>query len=299
MVVLKLTKEANIILDFSEQYRYNRKRFKWDSKVRLMRKNNLLLIGLMVLLGLGLGACGAKTKGDDPYANLSPEYVYAKGHTYLQKSSYTNATKAFESLSSQYPFNPYTKQATLESIYAYNEKGDPTLALAAAERFVNLYPSDKNVDYAYYMMGVISFNDGRGFLQQYFPYKMSEHNSDNYQKAYTGFYNLIQDYPNSPYAQDARRRMMYLVNNFAAYQLYIAQFNYKREAYVAAANRAIDILVHYPYAPAHYDALVLLSKCYNQLGLNDLKASIDKVIAKNQVPENPHLVHTPKTKNKA
>jgi outer membrane protein assembly factor BamD len=166
-------------------------------------------------------------------------------------------------------------------IYAYYQKNDPTLALSTAERYLKLYPNDADAAYAYYMSGVIDFENGRGVLQTYFPYEMSDHNVNNYDLAYKTLNIVTTRYPNSVYATDARRRMMYLNNIEAEYELKIAQFYYDRKAYVAALARAKDVILQFSQTPSVIPALTLSERAYLALDLPELANESHQVAVAN------------------
>jgi outer membrane protein assembly factor BamD len=245
----------------------------------------LIRLGLPCLILL---LSGCATDKVDPFLGDDPSYIYAVGHTDLQKGDNNDALAAYQSLDSQYPFNDYTKKGDIESIYAYYQNDNPAMSITAASRYLKIYPGDPNASYAYYMMGVVDFENGRGFLQKYFPYDMAQHNADNYSDAFNYFNTVVQQYPQSPYASDARRRMIYLNNTLAQYQLNTAQYYYKRGAYVSAINRAQDILIHFPTTPQNEQALVVIMQSQEQLGLADLASSTTSVLKYNY-PNNPAL----------
>ena len=227
----------------------------------------LILLGLCALLSLT--ACSTKEK-KDPYLNWAAPKIYTTGHVYLKKGDYNDAIAAYESLNSQYPFSPSSQNGDLELIYAYYLSGDPALSLAASSRYIKLYPNDPNAAYAYYMAGVVEFNNGRGFLERYLPYQMNQHQSDNYNSAFSSFNQVTTLFPQSPYVQDARRRMIYLNNTLAEHDLAVAQYYFDRKAYVASSARAENIIVQYPASPAVIPAMQLLANSYEKLELNDL-----------------------------
>ncbi len=229
-----------------------------------MKNFSLLLLPVCLFI---LSGCA---NDKDPYAGKPASLIYTTGHQYLQKNDNSEAVIAFESLNSQYPFESYSKQGNLELIYAYYKKNDPTLALATAERFLKLYPNDPNAAYAYYMSGVIDFDNGRGVLQTYFPYNMAEHNLNNYDLAFKTLGIVVDKYPNSPYSADARRRMMYLDNVEAEYQMNIAKFYYSRQAYVAALARAREVILEFPQSSSVIPALALSEQAYLALKLPEL-----------------------------
>lgn len=236
---------------------------------------------LLVPIAAGLLLVGCSTNKVDPYLNDPPDYIYAKGHTFLQKSDYNDALAAFQSLDSQYPFNTVTQKGDLESIYAYYQNDNPAMSVTAASRYIKIYPSSPNLDYAYYMMGVVNFENGRGFLQKFFSYDMSEHNAPNYTNAFSNFSTVVTGYPNSPYASDARRRMIYLNNTLAQYQINVADLDFRYKAYVSSINRAQDVLLHYPTSPVTEQALQMMIQSYNALELTDLAASTEQVLKLN------------------
>jgi outer membrane protein assembly factor BamD len=88
-------------------------------------------------------------------------------------------------------------------------------------------------------------------------------------------------FPKSKYYQDAKQRMIYLRNVLAMHELQVAEFYMKRGAYLAAANRAKTVVESYQRTPAVPDALVILSKSYKIMGLNDLYADTLKVLKLN------------------
>ena len=100
-------------------------------------------------------------------------------------------------------------------------------------------------------------------------------------KSFQAFQTLLQQYPKSPYAADARQRMVYLRNRLADYEVEVARYYMKRGAYVGAANRAKGVIVEYDGAPAVDDALRIMAAAYRRLGIEDLALTVDKVRSAN------------------
>ena len=151
------------------------------------------------------------------------------------------------------------------------------MTLASAQRYLRLYPDNSDAVYAYYMDGIENYNSGRGFLQRYFPYDMTEHGPSSYQQSYESFNKVITKYPKSLYAQDARRRMIYLKNTMASYQLGVSGYYYQMKAYVAAIARARKVIVQYPQTTSVKPALEIMYYSYKKLGLLDYADNINKV----------------------
>lgn len=257
--------------------------------------NTRLLLPLIIAT-CTLTACS--TAKVDPYQGDQPQYIFAVGHTDLQKGDYDKAIAAFQSLNSQYPFDDYSKQGDLDLIYAQYADHNSALALAAANRFLKLYPNDPGVAYAYYMRGVINFDNGRSFLQRYFPYDMADHDPVEYRNAFQDFNVVVTNYPNSPYAPDARRRMIYLNNVMGQYQLNVAEYYYKMHAYVAAITRAKVVLLHYSTTPAVQGALVTMVESYQALNLPNLEQSA-RLLLKANFPDNALVKDMPMPEPKA
>lgn len=235
-------------------------------------------LNLLGLIFLGLSLAGCASTETDPYEGMPAEKIYTIGKQAMDNESYYRARGAFESLNAQYPFESFSEQADLDLIYADYASGESALALAQAARFLRVYPASKHVDYAYYMIGVIDFENGRSFIQRYFPYNMSEHDAVNYHNAYASFYKIVTTYPNSPYAPDARRRMLYLRNTLAQFEMNTAEFYYTRGAYLAALDRAKIVFLHYPHAPQVKAAMTMMANCYDKLSLPKPAENMRKAI---------------------
>lgn len=248
-------------------------------------KQLLRQIFLSAFTLLCLITAGCSTITEDQFNGQSAQMIYTQGQAYLENEDYSDAIIAFQALNAQYPFSPEAKKGNLGLIYAYFQHGDPALSLAIASRFLRTYPSDTDAAYAYYMMGVVEFNNGRGFLEEHFPYSMSDHDAANYRAAYKNFQAVVQQFPHSRYASDAKRRMIYLLNIMAMYQVKVGEFDFAKHAYVAAAQRGLNVLIHYPQSPVVEPALELMLRSYEKLNLSQLAYQTAQMLALN-FPEN-------------
>ncbi|MCF6767218.1 outer membrane protein assembly factor BamD [Thiotrichales bacterium 19S11-10] len=252
-------------------------------KVDMMRKIFAITCFAMAIL-----IAGCSKREGLLYQGDSAKFIYATGHNYMVEGYYTDAIEAYRSLMAQYPFEHYAQKGMLDLIYSYHEKGDDPMALAIAEQYLKLYPAAKDRYYAYYMLGIIYSDNGRGFLQKYLPYDMDQHDTTGYKEAFKNFQKVLTLAPNTPFADDARRRMIYLKNIIAQYQLNIAQFYLDKGAYVSAINRAKVIVEKYPKTPQVEGALVIMLKSYQRLNLTKLINSTATVIKENY-PNNTYL----------
>jgi len=223
---------------------------------------------LLVISILTLSACASDKTVDDPgaaFKGQSEQQIYYGGESALIAGNYAKAIKHFEALDTLYPFGEHSQQAQLDIIYAYYKSDDVPSTLAAADRYIHLYPMSPYVDYAYYMRGLSEFYEERGFLSTYFPTDFSQRDASSLKKAFLDFSELVYHYPNSVYTPDARLRMIYIRNIVASHELEVAHFYFVRESYVAAANRANGIIRHYQQSTSIPGALILMTESYINL----------------------------------
>jgi outer membrane protein assembly factor BamD len=229
-----------------------------------MRILNFITIFVLALV---IAGCAAETKGGiDAFKGQSAQHIYDGGMQYLGKKNYDAAVKNFEALEALYPFGKYAEPGQLNLIYSYYKNGDYDAASAVAERYIHLFPLSPNVPYAYYMRGMSNFDKNTSWLNKIYVKDPALRDLSSFEQAYADFNELVTRYPNSRYAQDARTRMIYIRNLIARYELFVAQFYYDREAYIAAANRANYVVEHFEGSPQVVEALKLMIKAYNKLG---------------------------------
>lgn len=247
-----------------------------------MQVKHLLLIAILALTA----ACSSNEVVDE---NLSETELYQQAQADLDSKSYTSAVSKLKALESRYPFGRYAEQAQLELIYAYYKNVEPEAAKSAAERFIRLHPQHANVDYAYYLKGLASFEQDRGLLARFLPLDMTKRDPGAARDSFNEFALLTSRYPNSRYAPDAKARMVYLRNLLAAYEIHVAHYYLTRQAYVAAANRGRYVVENFQETPAVGDGLAVMTEAYQRLALNDLAATSLETLKLNY-PEHPSLV---------
>lgn len=248
-----------------------------------VRSRRLAGAGRAALLAtaLTLGGCGLLPEVKDETAGWSAQKLYAEAKDNLNEGNYERAVKLFETLESRYPFGRYAQQAQLEVAYAYYKDNEPISAIAACDRFIKLHPNHPNVDYAYYLKGLANFNDDLGLLGNLVDQDLSERDPRAARDAFLAFKELVTRFPQSIYAADSSARMKYLVNALANNEVHVAKYYLKREAYVAAANRAKEVLETYPEAPALEEALAIMALSYDKLKLPQLRDDARRVLVLN------------------
>ncbi len=230
----------------------------------------------IALIVAALGT-GCRTHRGDEDAKSGPQILYQHAAKSLHDGDFAAAAKQLENLEARFPFSEQAHQAQIDLIYAYykNRKTDP--AIDAADSFIRENPTNPRVDYAYYMKGLVYFSRQRNFLERYFKVDLSARPPTNSLKSFNAFSLLIKKYPHSPYAADARQRMIYLRNRLAGFEMHVADYYMRRGAYVGAIDRAKYCIEYYDGAPAVRDALTVLIEAYKRLGMNDLAASAQRV----------------------
>jgi len=240
----------------------------------------ILIINLTLLI-----SCSWFKKDDEPYnpyEGMSEPELYAEANDYLAKEQYTSAIKRYEAMETMYPFSEQGETMERNLIYAYYKNSEYPSAAATAERYIRLYPSSKNVDYAYYMKAMSNFNQPRGAFANLIPLDESERDAGTQAVAYSDFAALLDRFPNSKYRQDALQHLIYLRNTFADRELKTARFYLHRKMYVAAANRASYVIKNYQQAPAAKKALKVMALSNKKLHLQDAEKDAHAIYAESK-----------------
>ena len=229
------------------------------------------LQGMALALAIATGIAGCATSDYDPTANWTADQLYADAKGELDSGNWGAAQKALQKLESRYPFGRYSQQAQLDLAWASYKEGERAEALLAVDRFIRLHPTHERLDYAFYLKGLINFNTREGLVARMAGQDLSERDQQASREAYESFKQVITRFPESRYAEDALARMKFLVNAMAAGEVHIARYYYSRGAYVAAVNRAQDVVSMYKQTPAMEEALNLMIISYDKLGLAELR----------------------------
>jgi outer membrane protein assembly factor BamD len=235
---------------------------------------------LAILLASALVGCDLLPQVKDETADWSADKLYQEAHVMLTTGNYTRAIKLFDTLEGRFPYGRYAQQAILESAYANYRANEPATAIAACDRFIRTYPNHPNVDYAYYLKGLVNFREDQGILGYVSDQDLSERDPKMMRDSYGAFKELITRFPESRYARDSQARMRYLANALSSYEVHVATYYYRRGAYLAAVNRAQASLTNYPETPANEEALILLVRSYDKLGLQHLRDDSQRILVK-------------------
>ncbi|MEY4368922.1 MAG: outer membrane protein assembly factor BamD [Burkholderiaceae bacterium] len=231
----------------------------------------------LLSLALALAACASLGEKTDETKNWSADKLYAEAADELKSGNYEKSIKYFEKLESRYPFGAYAQQAQMQIAYAYYKQNEQAQCLAAIERFIRLHPNHPNVDYMYYLRGLANFKDKKGLLDFISEQDPTERDPKSVRAAFDAFKQLIDRYPNSQYVPDARDRLNYLLDAMAQYEVHVANYYYRRGAYVAAVNRAQNVVRDYPGSESAKSALRIQVLSYEAMGMKELRDDAERV----------------------
>ncbi|RZI71532.1 MAG: outer membrane protein assembly factor BamD [Variovorax sp.] len=224
---------------------------------------------------------GCSSTNVDKTANWSPNKIYAEAKDEVDSGAFDKAVPLFEKLEGRAAGTPLAQQAQLDKAYAQFKAGEKPNAIATLDRFMKLHPASPALDYALYMKGVINFNDDLGMFSFMTRQDLSERDQKAAKESFESFKEMVTRFPESRYAPDARQRMNYIVNSLAQYEVHVARYYYSRGAYLAAINRAQLALADYREVPALEEALYIMVKSYDALGLTQLRDDAQRVLTKN------------------
>lgn len=251
--------------------------------VRLQIPARLLLLALIPLLA----ACNSRVRLEAA-ETLPVDAMYAEAKAALDGGEIDRAVKFYERLVARFPYGRYHEQAQIELAYALYRDNKPDEALSAINRFIKIYPTHPRIDYAYYLRGLVNFNRRIGLLEKYFSDDITRRDLQYVRQSFQDLGELVNKFPRSSYAPDARQRMVFLRNGLANSELMVASYYFRRGAYVAAAGRAKFLLETYQEAPMAADALAIMAESYRRLGRTQLGDETAQVLKLNY-PEHPYL----------
>lgn len=240
------------------------------------RLAGVVLLAMLALLG------GCRSRGAErDLARQNAQTLYDNAHRAMLRYDFEYSVRMYEALTARFPFTNQARQARLDLIYLYYRKGEKESAIDAADQFLLENPTHPRCDYAWYMKGLIEYERTPWAFERWFGVDMARRPPTSAMTAVTAFGTVVQRYPKGEYAHDARRRMIYLRNRLAEYEINVARYYARRGAWLAAAQRSQRVLEQYDGAPVVRDALEIMIDSYGRLGLTDLKSNVEKTYAVN------------------
>ncbi|MCK5640472.1 MAG: outer membrane protein assembly factor BamD [Gammaproteobacteria bacterium] len=243
-----------------------------------MRLYSLLLTTIILLTASG---CSGLTKHKDETAGWSASEFYNTGKAALERADYMTALELYKKMETRHPYGRYTQQAQLETAFAHYKLSEPEPAIAAADRFIKLYPRHPQVDYAYYIRALASFDIGDSFMERLFAIDDAEKNPDQTRESFRNFKELVNRFPKSKYVEDSIKHMTHLRNQLARYEIHVADYYLRRKAYLSAANRAKYVVENYSKTPSIPQALAIMARTYAAMDMPKLANDALKLLKLN------------------
>jgi outer membrane protein assembly factor BamD len=234
---------------------------------------------VVVLAALTLSACSSVEDDQrELVANQGAHALYKEAKKNMDVGNFSAAAQILSTIDSKFPFGPLSHQVQLDLIFSYYKTGDVAQTLATIDRFVRLNPNHADVEYAFYMRGVINMEQDSNLFQELFNVDRSDRDPSKSREAFEDFRRLLEKHPDSKYATDAKQRMLHIKDRLARYEIAVARFYMRREAWVAAANRGRYVLEHFADTQQVKPALEIMVSSYDQLGLDELKTNAIKTL---------------------
>lgn len=237
---------------------------------------------LIAAFGL-LSACSSEYVDETDRWDEIQLYKEARGA--LTRGEFNRAVSRLETLEARYPFGEYAQQGQLDLMYAYYKSGQSDDAISTARRFIRLNPTHDRRDYVHYIEGIAEFERNRSFIERWFPRDLARYEQPVLQRSFDAFNEVVKRYPNSPYAADARQRMIFLRNKMAESCIHTANWNLRRTAYLAASKRAQECITRFNGAPNINEAVAIMVEGYQQLGFDDLAATAERMLVPVEQPQ--------------
>ena len=197
--------------------------------------------------------------------NISPEptdqeiaiLIYYEAVEALKVGDAFYAEKKFREVESLMPQDKWASKASLMAGYADYSRNAYSNAIFALERHMKIYPADKNIPYAHYLIGMC-------YYEQILDEKKD---LEPLLKAKEKFEFVMQEYPNTDYATDARFKIDLIIDQLAAKEMSIARYYMKTEKWIPALNRLKIVIKNYDQTIFVEEALHRLVEVYYRLGL--------------------------------
>ncbi len=242
--------------------------------------------GLAIASSIALTACS--TVEEEDAIRGTERGIYEQAQSHMRGENYPMAVQKLQLLESRFPFGKYAEQAQLELIYAHYRSSNYAEAMAAADRFIRLHPRNENVDYAYYIKGLAAFTDGASIFDRFIPGDVASRDPGPALQSFGAFSEMLSRFPNSNFAADARARMVYLRNLLARHEIHVANYYFKRRAFVSALRRGQYVVENFPKTPAVADGLAVMIQAYKLMGLED-QANSSLEVLKLNFPDYPAI----------
>lgn len=222
--------------------------------------SRLARLGLAICLASALAACkGDNTDQKDPYADLPVEVLYNDATDALTQQRYADAKNLYDEVDRQYPYSVWAAKSELMSAYSLYQQDKFDDAIAAYNGYIQLHPGNRDVAYAYYMKALC-------YYEQIVDVGRDQKIT---QQALDAMREVVNRFPDSPYARDARIRIDLAHDHLAGKEMEIGRYYLRQHEWVAAINRFRRVIEQYQTTSHVPEALERLTEAYLSLGVVD------------------------------
>ncbi|MDB5420728.1 MAG: outer rane assembly lipoprotein YfiO [Brevundimonas sp.] len=215
----------------------------------------------MLAVTVSLSACAGKARPRLAYEERPVELLYNTGYDRLQSHRWADAVDYFQEVERQHPYSEWSRRAILMQIYAYYQNGNYVESVAAADRFIQLFPGSPSAAYAYYMRATCNFERivDVGRDQAYAV------------AALNGLKDVARRYPGTPYASDASVKIDMVNDQLAGKEMNIGRYYQRANQPLAAIGRYKAVIDNDAFQRTSHtpEALYRLVEVYLGLGLKE------------------------------
>ena len=224
-------------------------------------------LALPLLILLPLAACGTAWDGRQDSLNpraaatqdTSPEALFASGIEALNRGEYARAVTLFDTVDREHPYSAFATNAKLMGAYGEYMRNRYTEALGALDRFIQLHPAHRDIAYAYYLRA----------LSLYEQINDVERDQRTTEQAMIALQDVVNRFPNTPYARDARLKMDLARDHLAGREMAVGRFYQTRRLHLAAIGRFRRVVDEFQTTNHVPEALHRLTELYLTLGMVD------------------------------
>jgi len=211
----------------------------------------------LVAVALSLGACSTNERMSAVYVERPIEQIYNAAWFEIGRGDWLQAGQQFDEVERQHPYSIWARRALLMSAFCYYSGNRYPEAIDAANRFIQLHPGNKDVPYAYYLKAISLYE------------QISDVNRDQQdtEQALTALQDLIQRFPDTEYARDARLKVDLTRDHLAGKEMTVGRFYLRRGDYLAAINRFRTVIDKYQTTSHAAEALERLTESYLAMGV--------------------------------
>ncbi|WP_339914985.1 outer membrane protein assembly factor BamD [uncultured Brevundimonas sp.] len=220
------------------------------------------MVATVALTVFGVAACsGTRDRPRLAYEERPVELLYSTGYQRLERGRWSDAVDYFQEVERQHPYSEWARRAILMQIYAYYQANNYVDAIAASDRFIQLFPGNPSAAYAYYMKATCYF-------EQITDVGRDQAYAEN---ALVGLREVARRYPGTPYAIDATVKIDMVNDQLAGKEMTIGRYYQRADQPLAAINRYKTVIDNPAFQRTSHtpEALYRLVEVYLSIGLKD------------------------------